>query len=79
MASTSNNAASSITQTAAQEIENLCLLLRESGATDNLDLIVRGISARIEELSQAIMSAHDDPCPLEDIYYTVHRKQMEAN
>ncbi len=46
---------------AAAEIEELCKVLRDASKDyDSIDRIVRGISARMEDLSHIVMSALGD-------------------
>jgi len=48
-------------RTAASEIEMLSIVLRHSTEHgDGLQLIVRGISKRMEQMAQVVMSAVDD-------------------
>ncbi len=61
---------------ASYEIEALATTLREciiKGA-DGCDLLARGMTARLEDLSQSIMSAlNDKDTETETLHFNVHR------
>lgn len=60
---------------ASWEIEKLCQVMRNSAGDEGADLIVRGMSARIEDLSHVIMSAlTEDHCTTQDLTYQVTRE-----
>lgn len=62
----------------ATEIEDLCKTLRSVTKTNNEVFAIRGITARMQELSRIIMSALcDDSEPTENLAFSLRRERNE--
>lgn len=63
---------------AGQEIEVLSFTLRNVIPTaENPDLLVRGISARLEALGQVVMSAlGDEVCETDSLHYDIYGRGL---